>query len=170
MSTPKHRAITSTIVSIAALASPLLAAGCVTEGVAVGEAESAGRDRGRTTLSWKSDFADPSNGTIAGRMPDGTSYSGRYFQIVKQAVTESSAVDWDGYPATYGWDGYGGDTTSTLYTGQVIANLQSSDGKRLKCSFTLAKPTDGLAGGGSGSCTTSDGQTINDVVLSETQD
>jgi hypothetical protein len=153
-----------------AVALPLAAAGCVTEGTAIGEAETGGRDIGQTTLSWKSDFADPTNGTIAGRLPDGTAYSGRYFQIVKQAVTQSMTVDWDGYPSAYsGWNGYG-DSTATLYTGEVIANLQSTDGKRLKCNFVLAKPTEGLAGGGSGSCTTSDGQTINDVILSETED
>ncbi|NUO51422.1 MAG: hypothetical protein HOV80_21415 [Polyangiaceae bacterium] len=172
MSSQAHRAITSTI---AALALPFAAVGCVTEGTAIGEAESAGREMGKTTLAWKSDFADPSNGTISGRMPDGTAYSGRYFQIVKQAVTESTPVDWDGYPSTYwaGWDDYGGadwNSVSTLYTGHVVANLQSGDGKRLRCNFILAKPTRGLAGGGTGTCTTSDGQTVNDVVLAETGD
>jgi hypothetical protein len=167
---PMTRHATSPLTASLVALTLSLATGCVSEGTAIGEAESAGRDIGRTTLAWKSDFADPTSGTIAGRMPDGTAYSGRYFQIVKQAVTQSMSAGWDGYPSTYsGWDGYG-DATATLYTGQVIANLQSGDGKRLKCNFVLAKPTEGLGGGGSGTCTTSDGQTINDVVLSETED
>lgn len=151
-------------------------AGCVTQGTAVGQVENpAGRAEGGVTLAWKSDFADPTGGTIAGRLPDGTAYTGRYFEIVKTATAESLDPAWDTWTAPYWSDGddFGGPEYNefvTFYSGKVLATLKSADGKKsLRCQFTLAKPSSGLAGGGVGQCQGSDGKMISDVVLAEAE-
>ncbi|NUO52820.1 MAG: hypothetical protein HOV80_28580 [Polyangiaceae bacterium] len=147
--------------TILALALPLALAGCVTEGTAIGEAESGGRDVGRTMLEWTSDFADSSRGEIAGRMPDGTLYSGRYFQTAWAPQPALVTVDWEGNTSRYD-----SRATPVVHSSHVTAFLKAREGgKQLLCSFVLANPEAGLAGGGSGSCNTSDGKTIEHVVL-----
>jgi hypothetical protein len=158
-----HRATARLIASIVTVVLP--AAGCVTEGTAVGEAEFAGRDAGRTTLVWESDLFDQANGDIEGRMPDGTVYSGRYRQTVARPASGAVTVDWDGNPSQYD-----SRRDATVYTREVIARLRSADGrKELRCSFTLAEPDEGPAGGGTGFCATSDGESIDRVVLREAE-
>lgn len=154
---------------------PLAIAGCTTEGTAIGDVESpAGQTQGSATFVWESDFADPVSGTISGTLPNGKSYSGRYYEIVRTATEGDYEGAWDGWDSDYwaDWpsdDGYVADDWPgfvNIYTGRVIANLQSEDGQdRLRCRFTLADPTEGLAGGGSGECQGSDGEKITDVVL-----
>lgn len=176
MRPPKIRIAHLLLVGVVAW--PLVSAACTTEGVAIGEAESpAGEREGQVTLVWKSDFANPIGGTISGMLPDGTFYSGRYFEVTQTAEAEYYADAWVGWPSPYwsdwGYGGYYGDyygggwpTFVTLYSGRVIANLVSTDGQeRLRCRFILAEPTEGLAGGGTGECQASDGRTLSDVVL-----
>jgi hypothetical protein len=43
------------------------------------------------------------------------------------------------------------------YTGRVVANLSRSDGAQVRCSFTLMRPVDGMAGGARGECQLPDG-------------
>ena len=159
MQPPKHRALAPLISSIFALAVPAI--GCVTEGTAVGEAETAGRDAGPTTLTWESDLLDSESGDIAGRMPDGTEYTGRYHQTVFAPNSGARTVDWEGNPSQYD-----SRADATVYSREVIARLKSADGqKELRCSFTLKEPKAGPAGGGSGMCAVSDGERIDGVVL-----
>lgn len=156
----------------ALVALPVALSGCTTEGTAIGEVESpAGQSEGTATLMWESDFADPVSGTISGTLPDGRYYTGRYYEITSTADEGDYADAWNGWgdywadwPGDYG---YAGDWNEfvTIYSGRVIANLQATDGKMLRCRFTLAKPEDGLNGGGSGECQGSDGQKISNVVL-----
>ncbi|NUO54411.1 MAG: hypothetical protein HOV80_36675 [Polyangiaceae bacterium] len=164
MQPPKHRALAPVLSSIVALALPSI--GCVTEGTAVGEAESpAHHDVGRTTFEWKSDLADRTNGDIAGRLPDGTEYSGRYRQTVAEPAAGATTVDWEGNPSQYD-----SRADATVYTREVIARLKSADGrKELRCTFTLAQPKEGPAGGGTGMCSVSDGETVEGVVLKKAQ-
>lgn len=159
MQTPGPNVTTSVLASIVAVM--LLGTGCVSEGIAVGEAESAGRDAGRTTLSWESDLLDRTSGDIAGRMPDGTEYTGRYHQTVFSPNSGVETVDWDGNPSQYD-----SRADADVYSREVIARLKSEDGrKELRCSFTLTDPKAGPAGGGSGMCAVSDGERIDGVVL-----
>jgi hypothetical protein len=143
----------------------LAAAGCATEGTAVGEAEFGGRDAGRATFTWESDFADRANGDIAARMPDGTEYAGRYRQTVARPTSGVMTVDWDGNPSQYD-----SRADATVYTKELIAHMRTADGrKELRCSFRLAQPEEGPAGGGTGTCATSDGETLEGVVLKKAE-
>ena len=159
MQSHPRRASTPLVASIAALALPAI--GGVSEGTAVGEAETAGRDAGPTTLAWESDLLDRTSGDIAGRMPDGTEYTGRYHQTVFAPNSGATTVDWDGNPSQYD-----SRADTNVYSREVIARLKSADGrKELRCSFTLTEPKAGPAGGGTGMCAVSDGERIDGVVL-----
>ena len=59
-----------------------------------------------------------------------------------------------------GWD-YWGPTQAVIthYTGQVLANLQGAGGY-MRCQFTLASPSSGMAGGGAGQCQLPNGTVI----------
>ncbi|MEI9952258.1 MAG: hypothetical protein WDO74_25535 [Pseudomonadota bacterium] len=150
-------------------------AGCASSGTAVGELKEPTGEK-EVTLLWKSEALNPQRGSISGKLPDGTHYSGRYFEVVKAAAEDVYGPAWDGWdPYWSGWypSWYGGPVDDldwpgfvTIYTGRVIANLKSDDDKsRLRCRFTIADPNAGLKGGGVGQCQLSNGQAISDVVL-----
>jgi hypothetical protein len=160
MQPPTRRAGPSVIRSFITFALPLAVVGCVAEGTGVGEAESAGRVIGPAELEWKSDFAHESTGDISGRTPDGTEYLGRYFQVVKEPAAPAT-VDWEGNPSQYD-----SRANRRIYTSEMRAILRTLDARKtIWCSFVLAKPTAGLAGGGTGSCQAPNGATIENVVL-----
>lgn len=153
-----------------------LSFGCSSEGTAVGEMrDPSGREQ-LVTLTWKSDAIDPARGAIFGTLPDGTHYSGRYFEVVKTAPAELYGPVWEGWnPYWPEWrapwyDGPVGETDwpafAEIYTGRVIANLSSDDGKqRLRCRFTVTEPFNGPRRGGQGDCELSNGERIENVVL-----
>ena len=47
---------------------------------------------------------------------------------------------------------------STPHQGEILANLISEDGERLRCRFRLEHPSIGMAGGGSGDCEATGGE------------
>jgi hypothetical protein len=141
---------------------PLLviaAAGCTTMGGGFGATPSGASP---TTFSWKS--SDGVTGTMNATLADGTTYSGQYFEITKDTTVDSVAPLWVGWHS--GWRGAGywdeGSTPDfvTHYSGRVVANLASPSATHMRCRFTLARPSDGMAGGGSGQCQLPDGTTI----------
>jgi hypothetical protein len=158
------------------------AAACSTTGTAVGELEQPGNPQQASaheavTLVWKSDAADPDRGVISGVLPNGAHFSGRYFEVVRTASTDTYAPAWEGWSPywsewhapwysepleTFDWPAF-----VRIYTGKVIANLVSDDhSTRLRCRFTISDPRAGLARGGSGDCQLSNGESIQDVVVS----
>jgi hypothetical protein len=154
-----------------------LAVACSTSGTAVGELKEPGNQQEPVTLVWKSDATDPDRGHISGNLPDGTHYDGRYYDVIQTASTDTYAPAWDGW-SPY-WSEWEPPWTSEhleawdwpafvrIYTGKVIANLQSDDhAKRLRCRFTIQDPRAGLVGGGSGDCQLSTGEEIAQVVVS----
>lgn len=148
-----------------------------TKGTAVGEVQSpATQQEEPVTLHWKSDVDNPAEGKISGTMPDGTHYSGQYFEVVDTLTDAAYAPAWEG------WDPYWPDwdvvwvnappppwdypTFVEIYSGRVIANLVSDDGtERMRCRFSLNVPDEGMAGGGTGDCQDSEGDEITDVLV-----
>ena len=62
--------------------------------------------------------------------------------------------DWDTFPAF-----------TTVYSGRVMANMQSGDGQRMRCRFYLNDPVEGMEGGGQGQCQLADGHSVDAVFL-----
>jgi hypothetical protein len=145
------------------LMAPLLAvavavAGCTT-GSGFGSAPS---DATPATFSWRG--SDGVSGTMNATMPDGTTYSGQYFQITRDTTVDSVAPIWDGWHSGWrgasNWDAGPTPDFITHYTGRVVANLAAPDAVHMRCKFELIHPTDGMAGGGSGQCQLPDGESI----------
>ena len=169
------RMIRNSLAGLAVLAVPLALSACATTGTAVGELKTPNGPQQAVTMVWRSDATSPDRGRIAGTLADGVHYSGKYFEVVKTVDEGVYGPAWDGW-RTY-WADWGTGTHYEydwsrfveVYTGRVIANLRSDDGKvRLRCRFTIQKPLEGLTGGGNGDCQLSNGESIKNVVLSAT--
>ncbi len=167
---PTTRSIATCLVIV------LGAVGCTTSGIATGQLVTQAGGTQPVVFDWRSDRGEPIKGRISTMLPDGTTFSGRYFQVTATIEQSSLAplwVGWDPYwPSwTAPWAGYGGSgytTFSRVYSGRVVATLQSPEGTRMRCRFTLADPPEGLAGGGVGDCQLQNGERIEDAVLQET--
>jgi hypothetical protein len=136
-----------------------LSAGCTTMGTGFG---STPLGASPTTFSWKS--SDGNSGTMNATFSDGTVYSGEYFQVTRDTTVDSVAPLWEGWHGAWGgadyWDAGPTPDFITHYTGRVVANLATSDAMHMRCEFELVRPSDGMAGGGSGECQLPDGKTI----------
>jgi hypothetical protein len=141
-----------------------LAAGCTTMGTGFGSTAS-GADP--VTFSWKS--SDSVSGTMSATLKDGQAYSGQFFQITKNTTVDNLGPLWTGWGPGWGggfggfadfgyWDA--GPSFVTHYSGKVVANLGTPSGAHLRCTFQLAHPSEGMAGGGRGTCQMPDGKTI----------
>jgi hypothetical protein len=147
------------------LALPLLAtlaAACTTTGTGFG---STAAGASPVSFSWTS--SDTVSGTMNAVVSNGTVYSGQFFQITSDTTVDSVGPLWSGWHA--GWRGMGGweywNATPTPgfithYTGRVVANLTAPSGQHMRCSFQLAHPSSGMAGGGRGRCQMPDAKTI----------
>jgi hypothetical protein len=172
--TMMSRMIRNSLAGLGVLAAlPFALGACATTGTASGELKEPTGSQEPVTLSWKSDATDPDRGRIAGTLADGVHYSGKYFEVIKTVDEDVYGPAWDGWrPYWPGWGTptnyeYGWRRFLEIYTGRVIANLRSDDGKvRLRCRFTIEKPLEGLKGGGSGDCQLSNGESIKNVDLS----
>jgi hypothetical protein len=154
----------------------LCSGSCASAGAAVGELETPTGQKQAITLVWKSEALDPTRGRISGTLPDGTHYSGRFFEVIKTMPGEVRGPIWDGWsPFGPEWPTpfnngpiRGSDwlTFAQAYTGRVVANLTSDDGKqRMRCRFEIIDHLDGPKGGGRGECQLSNGERIDNVVL-----
>lgn len=123
---------------------------CTTMGVGTGQA--AGGDV-NATFAWTSQGA--TDGVMTANLSTGESYQGRFFQVTQQSTVDNLAplwVGWGGRGRWGGWNSWGPDSSVvTKYTGQVLANLQGPKGY-IRCHFVLARPAEGMAGGGIGTC------------------
>jgi hypothetical protein len=136
-----------------------LVAGCTTVGAGSGSTV-AGEDP--VTFTWKS--TGPSSGTMTAMLQDGSAYSGRFFQITDETTVDridQVPFGWfSRWPETANWNGAPEADLLTHLSDSVVANLGGADGKHLRCSFELASPREGMAGGGVGQCRMPDGSTI----------
>jgi hypothetical protein len=118
-------------------------------------------------------FKWKSSGSVAGSMtaslPNGTRYSGRYFQITSDTSLDGLGPLWAGWGPEWGMDEWGDDDWSdwdpgprfiTHYSGRVVANLASAAKAHMRCRFRLIHPAEGMAGGGRGVCELPDGSRI----------
>jgi hypothetical protein len=149
---------------LSAILGALVLGACTTIGSGSG---TLGADSQPVNFAWKSDYNDTS-GTLSATLADGKVFSGPYVQATSETRTDDFAPMWNGW--NYGWPdwrwgGRGLPLTSftTEYSGRVLANLQASDGARMRCHFQLNNPPAGMKGGGQGHCEIKGGSTIDAV-------
>jgi hypothetical protein len=150
--------------SILGVLLPLLAlAGCTTMGTGFGTTATGGNP---VRFTWTS--SDGVTGTMHASLADGSVYTGAFFQITSNTTVDTLGSLWEGWGPTWGFGGWdywygntdGGTEFVTHYSGRVVANLADPEGKHIRCKFQLARPSDGMAGGGQGDCQLPDGKTV----------
>jgi hypothetical protein len=128
----------------------LMAAACTTTGTGIGSSPGGGVS---ATFTWTAQSAR--SGTMTAMLNTGAVYRGPFFQVTQETRVEELTplwVGWDRRRRWQGWDYWGPQQSyMTHYTGRVLANLEGPDG-RMRCRFTLARPSAGMAGGGQGRC------------------
>lgn len=131
---------------------------CTTSGVGTGQSVTGNVT---ATFTWKAET--PSRGTMTAALSDGTVYQGPFVQITSETTVEDTSPLWVGWAGRWRWHGwdYWGPTQDVIthYTGKVLANLQGPSGY-MRCQFTLASPSSGMAGGGLGQCQLPSGTVI----------
>ena len=134
---------------------------CTTMGTGSG---TLGADNKPVSFSWKSTDGGTS-GTMTATLAGGQIYSGPYLEVTSTARTDDFAPMWSGW--NYGWPDWtwGSPISSfqTVYSGRVMANLQATDGKHMRCHFQLNNPSSGMQGGGQGQCQVQGGGTVDAI-------
>ena len=157
--------------SLLALAALLALAGCASSGLGGGELARKDKPPEPAIFSWTSNEGGTS-GRMVAALPHAL-YTGRFFRISRTTEREMLSPLWEGWPEgwtdwpywTRPWPApYDAVQFLVSYTGKVVANLATDDGRRMRCRFHLADPAAGMPGGGRGECQLSDGRTI-DAVL-----
>jgi len=123
--------------------------------------------KGPVSFTWQSK-SDASNGAIQAKLPDGSDFKGTYLQMTSEATED----DYDMYygawrDPVWGAPWYRGPEEGFVkqYSGRVVAHLQSDQGERMRCAFTLADPVSGMTGGGEGDCQISNKETVFDARI-----
>ena len=114
------------------------------------------------SFSWRSPDGG-TTGTISATLPDGKTFSGPYLQVTEEARTEDFRPMWVGWRhrwRDWTWGSYSDTELTTFYTNNVLANLASADGERMRCHFSLNHPSNGMSGGGQGQCQLQSGGTV----------
>jgi hypothetical protein len=158
------------IAGLVAVALPAIAVGgCTTMGTGTGQS---GDQKVTGTFGWTETGA--SRGTMVANLSNGEVFQGPFFQVTQESRIDDYGPLWNGWGSSWnwhqpwsgwglGWSGWGpwgpSNETITHYTGQVLANLQGSEGF-MRCNFTLATPSSGMAGGGLGKCQLPNGNII----------
>lgn len=131
---------------------------CTTMGVGDGSEAPGGAP---VSFSWKSKDGG-TTGTMSATLAGGRTFSGPYLQVTSEARSDDFDPMWSGW--RHGWSDW--DTFpafTTVYSGRVMANMQSGDGQRMRCRFYLNDPVQGMEGGGQGQCQLADGHSVDAV-------
>jgi hypothetical protein len=137
-------------------------------GLALGACTTMGTGSGSTAGDSPVSFAWTSKdggvtGTMTATLSSGSVFSGPYLELTQASLTPELAPMWTGWsPYWNDWQ-FGMDTTTTTYTGKVVANLQGPSSQRMRCRFDLNDPLAGMGGGGQGKCQVAGGTTVDAV-------
>jgi hypothetical protein len=117
-------------------------------------------------FTWQGDDRD--SGDITATFASGRVFKGSYFQVTHDTRVDRLDPLWDGWGRPYRsdnwryWSNDPGPEFMHAYSGQVLANMHAENGEYMRCRFTLANPSRGMAGGGEGRCQLSEsGKEIN---------
>jgi hypothetical protein len=153
----------------------LAIAGCSHEGGGAGTLEtpatasSGSESAGSVEFAWKSG-ADSSRGSIEAVATDGRTFEGTFVQPSYVVRQDDYGPYWDAWSSMnwgVGAPWYAGseDDFITAYGGKALAHLTSSDGTRMRCTFILREPVNGMSGGGEGDCQLSTNERVFHAVI-----
>ena len=131
-----------------------LATGCATMRTGSGTAVS-----GTNPVKFSWTASGNVSGSMTATFANGQTFTGQFFQITGSLTDELG-------PQGPIWRQEGPyDVGPELqqvahYTGRVVADLKRSDGAHMRCTFTLMRPVDGMAGGARGECQAPDGLSV----------
>jgi hypothetical protein len=135
-----------------------VAAGCASAGSMTGQISNpAGGPAQPVTLSYTPNRSGDS-GYLSITLPNGESFNGPYARVGSPAAAgpafdiDFSVVDW-GQSADQ-W------TFDQTETNKVVALLQGSRGRKIRCRFTLLYAAGGMRDGGTGECQVTTGEKI----------
>lgn len=163
----------------------VLGLGCMTPqtGVIAGHWTPPGKASEPIVISWESE--NETKGLMVVTLgKGGERFRGHYLRISSGTKLESaqpivanwgplwSGYDWGETMDPWWWGPAGGMPMGGYmtaayypvfvreYTGKVVATLFGNEGHSMRCRFTLARPEEGLMGGGVGACQSSRGSRI----------
>jgi hypothetical protein len=147
---------------VALLCAGITLSACTTMGTGTG---SVTPGNAPVKFAWKSTDGGTS-GTMSATLAEGKAFSGPYLQVTSDARSVDFDPLWSGWE--FGWGDWGfadfpQDAFTTVYSDRVMANLQASDGQRMRCRFNLNHPIDGMTGGGQGECQLQNGRSVDAV-------
>ena len=152
--------------------------GCAHAGYGAGElraprgAAAPSQREGAVEFIWHSG-ASTHRGTIEAALPDGRRFRGTYVRPwASSGDYDVPQPSWSQRSVTPRWGGEAPwcdartrTNAALLLNGPVLAHLESRDGTRMRCVFTLFEPDDGLLGGGQGDCQLSTREEVFDALL-----
>jgi len=139
-------------------------AGCAYSGAIAGRVEGRGMQPQPVTMNFQANRFGP-GGKINVELPSGEYFTGRWVEVTPDTHADSfgpGGVGWGPWPPGWGDWGGGRDFASFVqaYSGNVAATLFGDRKNTMRCRFVLTNQADGMAGGGSGQCQITSGDTI----------
>jgi hypothetical protein len=111
------------------------------------------------TFDWRS--SDDISGTMTASFSDGRQFSGPYFLITPETQVDQLKLLWQGWTGSHEWRHWQpGSSFVKDYGGEVLANLGTTSGERMRCQFRMSRDSSGMNGGGKGTCQIIDGITF----------
>jgi hypothetical protein len=139
-------------------------AGCAFSGAIAGRVEGRGVQPQPVTFSYQANRFGP-GGTMNVELPSGEYFTGRYVEVTPDTSAASfgpGGVGWG--PWHPGWGDWGGgrdfESFVQAYSGSAVATLFGDRKNTMRCRFRLTDQADGMAGGGTGECQITNGDTV----------
>jgi hypothetical protein len=149
-------------VKFALVLSAALLSACAT--VSTGTGYGTNRSSGSKEIQFEWRSRNNLEGTLTAIQPDGRRFTGPYFQITSETRIDRLHPIWAGWDNPWlGWRHWSVEPSQEFirhYSGRVLANLEASDGARMRCRLRLLTPSAGMRGGAEGRCQVPDGRRI----------
>jgi len=128
-------------------------------------------EKAPATLEWRS--SDSVSGSLTGQLADGRQFRGVFLQITPDARIAQLTPLWQGWTFGWGWPHWRSEAAPKFvkhHGGEILANLATVSGERMRCRFELDNRAMGVSGGGEGECEFTGGQTIDARISPSTRE
>jgi len=130
------------------------------------------RETEKTSVTFELRRTDGVSGSITALFADGRQFHGEYLQITREARLAQLTPLWEGWTFGWGWPHWRPQAAPKFvkhHDGEVLANLASVNGERMRCRFDLENRSLGVSGGGEGECEFPGGRTVDARILPSTR-